>query len=68
MDGSIGRAGLAGKSAEPALVISTALLLVLAISSTAKPTAELTRSVTASTPSRSNQRRAIAAPMSGLFW
>jgi hypothetical protein len=63
----LGAHALPVKSAEPALVSSTALLLVLAISSTAKPTAELTKSVTASTPSRSNQRRAIAAPMSGLF-
>ena len=35
---------------------------------TAMPTAELVRSMIASTPSWSNQRRAIAEPMSGLFW
>jgi hypothetical protein len=44
-----GAQALPVKSADPALVSNTALLLVLAISSTAKATAELTRSVTAST-------------------
>jgi hypothetical protein len=55
------------RSEEPALAIRNALSFSLAMFDTAKATDEVGTSTMASTWSTSNQRRTMAAPMSGLF-
>ena len=64
----VGVQALPVKSEDPGPEIKTILLSGFAISTTANPTAEFVRSAITSTRSISNHCRAIAAPMSGLFW
>jgi hypothetical protein len=63
----VGAQALPVKSDDPGPDTKTILLSGLATSTAANPTAEFVKSAMTSTCSMSNHRRAIAAPMSGLF-
>ena len=64
----VGAQDLPVSSEVATLVATKARLRSRMMPFTARPTAEFTASATAATPSRSNQPRTIAAPMSALFW